>query len=691
MRKIQNSTALTLFVLIVSSFFLSAEDIKDPRELFYNGQRALNEENPYLAIDFFRSALDINPQYADAVLGMASAHFMLGEYNKAYSELKGAALLVPGSEKYKLLLARTLTALGRYDEALSIYHGILISRPYDPDANQGAAEIYAIAGQKELADQYYRKTLKYSPGDRRVLLQLVILHDGKREKYLAESVLKEALSRYPDNLSVRIQAAKHYSVYSEWEEASIQLEKAKSLISSGPEDPRYNDLLILDAVLSLKKGDPAAAKNDIEQIQNTGQHLPAELFFIKAAACRELGQEEEAQRSLLFLLRENPNDEIARLFKEEYLIKNADGFETERSDSAKWHIDSGKRFEDRFFYERAYLEYRRARLIDKHNENAWISYIDILGKMGFSEKYANEIEAALSRDINKNTGYYSRLKRRLDSYKHTGISPLAAKWENLLPDLEKNKWYLSAGDKWKIGVFTTDNSNLLPSHTGAQETLAFFFADLLDLDPDISTSFSSDGSIARYPVINKVNDFSEAFRKARNQMDYFVIIDFSETERTFTASAKLYIASSGELSGTLFELQSGVNKVLNTISAIAADVSDKVPGRMFIAASEGQTVLLDKGSWDKIETGSEWIVIRKNRAVPAAGESPVLYLPADYLGTVKITSVSEPLSEGTYVKAGDFDFAAPGDQLFLLPVPEISKDSIEMTDPVLKIKLLSIP
>ena len=48
-----------------------------------------------------------------------------------------------------------------------------------------------------------------------------------------------------------------------------------------------------------------------------------------------------------------------------------------------------------FFYKRALAEYRRARLIDGTDADIWITYAELIRKMGFPEKYRDALKGAL--------------------------------------------------------------------------------------------------------------------------------------------------------------------------------------------------------------------------------------------------------------------------------------------------------
>ena len=666
---------LLIFLTLVS-MALFAQNSGNARSFYREGRSALSEDDPYRAVDSFRSALRLNPAYADARLGMAEALFLLTEYDEAARELDEARPYAPDRRDLVLLEARILTALGRYDDAVIIYKRLLSTRPHDSDANRGLAEIYAIIGQRELADDAFERSLRYSPGDRRVLLQLVLLHDEAREKAPADAALQEALRLFPDNLSVRIQAAEHYALYDEWSAAMDHLDRAKSMMN-GPDDKRYPQIGLLDAELSLRKGDPASALDSLKSLPNM---MAPEILYLLARAYRDLGNEIQAQNVLGRLLKNRSEDEIARMFREEYLMLTSGDFEIQRKEAADWHLRKGAIYEENFYFERAYNEYRRARLINKFNPDVWLAYTDIIRKMGYQEHYRDSLNAALM-DIPESRPENSLLKQRLDLLEHSDKDSLADRWNIDDP------WTVKQAE-WDIGVFVVKNTHSLPIHTGSQDTLALYFADLLDIHPDIKVPTDRSG---RNPLVKQSDDFTEAFRESRDQLDYFILLRFTETERTFSATGELYLARTGELIGRYDELRTGQGKVSDTLHVLSDSLSTAIPRLMRIISVDGERVLLNKGRWHGIETDEPWIVLRKGAGRPATVDGGLVYSPEDYLGQVEISELSEPLCEGKYERSGDFDFISPGDELFLLPVPELDSDNFNAPDPAFRARLLAIP
>ena len=389
--------------LLFGGAVLYAVDLSNPRKLNEAGYLALDRGDYPAAVDAFRSAIRLNPSMLEARMGIAEAMYLMAEYEDAYREMDLTKPLAPGYIQRILLEARILAALGKYDEAIVLYRDVLDRRPYDGEANQGLGEIYAIQGQRELANDAYSKSLQYNPDNLRALLQLVLLHDGAREKTSAGNALQEALTRYPDNFTVRIHAAEHFVLYREWDAAAQHLEAAMGFLGNA-RDSRYNQLIRLQAALALQRGDPAVAETVLESMTDANEQAA---LFLKARTYRALGKEELAQQVLELLLRMNPEDEITHIYRENPFIHSIDGLEKYRQRAAHRYIDKGKKFEENFYYSKALDAYRVARRINSMNPDIWLSLANIIRLMGFPQKYRDELNAAIM-ELDSNPAKKSR-------------------------------------------------------------------------------------------------------------------------------------------------------------------------------------------------------------------------------------------------------------------------------------------
>ncbi len=666
---------LFLFVLLAYGIGVSGNEYSPERELYHTGLQALNSDDYIAAANAFRSSIRLNPSYFDSRLGLVRTLYLLGEYTDAYDEIGEARKLVSHDRRGVILEARILTALGRYDDAIALYNGILIDRPYDPEANQGIGEVYAIQGKRELADDAYAKSLEHSPGNLRALLQLAILHDRAREKESAENVLQEALRFHPDDLHVHVQAAEHHALYDEWKQVAYHLNQAMSMLK-GPEDGRYKRVSKLNASLALRRGDPIAALTALESIAEEDE---ADLLFLKARAYRSMGMESFAQDVLSQLLRMASDDETVRLFREAPLALSFAGLTEHRDEAANWHIAKGKRLEESFYFNRALNAYRRARRISSTDPDIWLLYANLIRRMGFPEKYRDELHAAVL-ELENAPRKQAVIQEQIDLLTHSENGGLKEDWDiddpwNFLPSA------------WNIAILLIPQRQVFTAHDGAGIALAAYFADQIDTLPEV-TVVNLEGGF--FPNAMEVNDYTDAFRLSRDRADYFVLLEFAETERSFSASAKLYIAGTGQEYGASSQLRTGKGRVLDSIDLLAGDVVSAIPKRMTILAVDGDILLIDKGRWHGIDPDQPLAVLRKNAAQPSIHNEGIEYREADYLGTMEITRSSESLSEGMFQRAGDFDFISVGDEVFSIAVPEIS-GSTASPDPAFRSRLLAVP
>ncbi len=675
-----NKKELHLLILCLISFFSSTdqlyanEKIRE-RDLYRIGKQAMESDDYYTAIESFRMAIILNPSYADARLSMAEALYLLGEYSEAYKEITAAKRYTFQDKRRIIIEARILTALARYDEAIALYTDLLTRRPYDSEVNQGLGEVYAIQGRRDLADRAYNRSLEYSPGNLRVLLQLIILHDNAREKTQGENILTEALRLYPNDLHLRIQAAEHHALYDEWDEVAEHLDHARAMLQ-GPHDGRYRRISILNASMALRRGDPAAALAHLESIPGDED---SELLFLKARIYRDLGQESTAQGFLRLLLRQNPDDEVTRIFREAPLVQAIDGLMEFRTDAASWHINKGKRLEESYYYRQALVSYQWARKIDSTNVEHWLKYANLIRLMGFPGKYRDELYA-ITVELQNDSERQSSVQKYLNLLEHSEISSLAGDWGIDDP------WNFPPSD-WKVGVFIILEKQLFHNHEGAGMAVASHAANLLDARSEISV-VNLDGGIR--PGVREVSSYTEAFRTARETVDYFILLNFAETDRSFSAAATVYLGRTGEVVTQVTQLRTGQEKVKDSLNLLVQDVSSFIPMKISILDVQGDTLLLNKGRWQGIEKDASLVVLRKGAARPAVTEEGIDYPVSDYLGSVNITDISEALSEGKFIRNGEFDFISTGDEVFFLDIPEYPENTTA-PDPAFRSRLLSVP
>ena len=672
--RLRGKLALAVLLVAVCSAGVSAAEIYDARYWYSRGSDAAASDDYLAAVEFFRTAMRINPAYADARIGMADLLYRLGDYNEAYMEVEQARNYAAGDRRLILLEARILTALARYDEAEALYRGILDRYPHDSEANGGLAEIYAVTGQNELAEEAYGRSLRYAPGNMRALLQMVILHDEARDRQKAQNALEEALRRRPGDLEPQIAAVEHYALYQDWDNAGFYLNQALEMLN-GDDDPRYRRLAMLDAALALRRGDGAAALRALERVGGD----EGDALFLRARAYRAMGMEEKAQAALRRLTALQPENEIVGIYREHPLVRTRGGFKNDRAELARRYMEAGKKSRDGFYFDRAMAFYRRARLIAPTDPDVWLAYADIIRLKGFPEKYRDELSAALG-EFSPDSPAAARAAEKLDLLEHSSADTLGTAWGISDP------WNIDSS-AWNVAVFFNREDQDILLHDGAAHALSSYFSYLLDISPSVRVVNLSGGL---GPGVRPVDSFTDALRTARGAVDYFVLLELGETERSFDASASLHIARTGETITAMRQLRTGSGKVNDALQLLAGELASVIPRRMRILRTDGDRILLDKGRWHGTAVDDEYVVIRAGALRPSLSEEGVSFSDSDYLGTVNITEISESLSAGDYRRSGDFDFVSPGDEVLPLAPPEIPASS-SMPDPAFRSRLLSVP
>ena len=131
----------------------------------------------HLAIAAFRPALDRNPNYVDALNGLGSALFELGQYEVALPPLEQALrgsqpLLSKEPMETSVLRAKvawSLYYLGRYREALAMFIRASLAAPDSHHFQVGIGWCHIHLGQKEQARAAFQRALLLSPSNEGVL------------------------------------------------------------------------------------------------------------------------------------------------------------------------------------------------------------------------------------------------------------------------------------------------------------------------------------------------------------------------------------------------------------------------------------------------------------------------------------------------------------------------------------------
>ncbi len=128
-----------------------------------NLAEALSDRGDRSALEHYRAAIAINPDWPDAYAGLGETLRQFGQSQEAVSVLEQALELAPDDPKIRFSLARSLSAAGRQDESLVHLEQVLEQDPEFAGAHQGLGVLLEQRGETARALEHYRRALALDP------------------------------------------------------------------------------------------------------------------------------------------------------------------------------------------------------------------------------------------------------------------------------------------------------------------------------------------------------------------------------------------------------------------------------------------------------------------------------------------------------------------------------------------------
>ncbi len=629
-----------LFLLVLattlSASTLAAQSNEPVTSIYQQGRQAQLGGNNYRAIELYKAAIERNPSYAQPITGLAETYFALGEFSEALRYVQRAEKLDRMNMELVNLEGRIRIGLGELGEAKKLFERVLQSEPNNVQSKFGLAELSIAAGEPKSAAASFENALSIAPENKRALLSLVLLYDSLGELSRAERYAQMALQYHPDDAQVHYVAARHYLQAADYGEAQKQDETALSLRPGG-----VNETLLLSEIyLRTDQYDKVVPLIEGILSKNSGDYL---LWYSLGLAYEKLGKVDNSIQSFARAFSVRPDDEVSRIALENELVTKTDIKDPRRARFAQYHFDQGTAYEQRNYTDRALREFRRGLKIDPYSMHGRVLYADVFNKEGYPAKYLSELNVL--KKIGKT---------------NTDITDQIEIETNLLQDSVSNTWgvqqFTLQREPYDVSVFYTTNGDMI--HYLAQGVLAGYLKDLLVSYENISI----DGEPA------EAKSFADAFRTAREAgTDYFVILNFNESERYFRATADLYVSLTGTKIDSEQSYRTGNNRVTDALANVAQGLHGILPLRGRLLQRKFDSGLIDLGKIDGVKTGDKLLIVKNGTMTIARDRIGFDYTPDAVIGSFEVTKTDALVSEGTVTKNQFFDLINPEDWVIFPP------------------------
>ncbi|HET9838157.1 MAG TPA: tetratricopeptide repeat protein [Candidatus Angelobacter sp.] len=111
------------------------------------------------AVTLFEKVMQIDPKFADAYNEAAYCYARMGDFDKAFADIKRYSELVPNEPNPQDSFAEISRMAGRFEEALTHYRMSLKIDPTFNESQLGLGDTYALMGQQARAREEYAKAI----------------------------------------------------------------------------------------------------------------------------------------------------------------------------------------------------------------------------------------------------------------------------------------------------------------------------------------------------------------------------------------------------------------------------------------------------------------------------------------------------------------------------------------------------
>lgn len=643
-------TVLFLFLVFSNVAPLYAQKKGGILDLYEKGLSFQQDENFYLASQYYLEVVSQNPAFTEAWIKLADCSYKLGEFDLALDYIEKAESYEKNKSEILNLKGMVYIALGRIDDARAVFNNVLKVYPNDVDSHFGLAEIELYEGRFSGAENQYSEALKRQSTNRKALLSLALVC-AEREKYeQSEIFLRQALSYYSGDSEVHYLAAVIYAMQGDYKAAEMHTRIAVEV--NGDYDKAYELLAII-----LYQQKRYSEVIDISDFLIGKARNNYNAWYLKGIALSKLGKNKDAISVWSTGLTIQPNDELMRSAMEMEIRDYLPLDDSRRSEWALYHINNAKQYQSRYDGAGAVYEYQRALVLDPLNYEARIAYANLLELNGMYEIYLEQlkfIEEHKKDSLSKKQ--LTQLNDKIEAYEDLLKNTLATEWQ-------VEPFYLDK-IRWNIAIFYEE------------DTSSFLHADTNKLAAKAAADIFSGVAITSVKTqVTPVSGFGEAFSHARNgKFDYFVILSMSEGQNDLTLNSTIYNGRTGlEIAKNSF-YGTGNNRFSLVLRRFRNSVLEKLTVRGKILKRNGKNVLVDLGKSEKVIPGAEFKIIRKNQVKTADSQSGLVYKDSDLVGTLIISQAGEEISSGVIERKGFYDHINEGDEVILVSLPSLEQN-----------------
>lgn len=283
--KLERIGAWLRTTMLVGALSLSLAACQSPEERLAsftdNGQSFLAEENYVRASLEFRNALQINPEYAPALAGLAASEAKRGNEAAAVSFYTRAVAQDSGNLDYRVAAMRLMLKLALVQELDTLSEESLELFPENADVLALRASFYMRLGQSNTAVELAKKALEADPAKQEALVVLSAerMRAGDVEGALA--YLDTSLQAVPNDPEIRLLKIRIYRSVENYTAAEVEYKK---LIELYPDRAAFKRGYALMLIAAKRDGEAELLLRQL--VADMPEDLQAKLDVVRLANVR---------------------------------------------------------------------------------------------------------------------------------------------------------------------------------------------------------------------------------------------------------------------------------------------------------------------------------------------------------------------------------------------------------------------
>jgi len=327
-----------LVILCILSLISCTGKSKD--ELFSEGVRLINENNPSSAIVLLKNALEKDPNFFEARHKLAEAYMSTGKFEQAGQEFQKLMRMDPSHTELQLELAKSYLYANKANEALKEVNSYIETHQASPEALEIRGYAYTAKGDPAAGEESLMQALKIEPERASAKLGLAAIYAKRGKTADAEALLNDVIKSDEKNIKAYYMLAGLQASMSKREQALLTYKKimqifpaesdalyrtgliyvdskeyekanqtADELINKFPKSPSGN---LLKGITAYYKQDLSGAVAALRQ--STAIRPTIGAYYFLGLTFYQQGENELALSQFQTVLNNNPSNVQARLF-----------------------------------------------------------------------------------------------------------------------------------------------------------------------------------------------------------------------------------------------------------------------------------------------------------------------------------------------------------------------------------------